>query len=76
MNTLPSSRRNVMRALATEPTSGDVTSLLPTNIDYVAPPFQGIERDACMAEIRAALTEFRKRHGLLPRHLLSVAGRA
>ena len=49
---------------------------LPSNVDVVTPPFQGIERDACMAEIRAALAEYRERHGLLPWHLLTTHGRA
>lgn len=49
---------------------------LPANVDLVTPVGRGIERDASMAEIRAALGEFRERHGILPWKLLLTGGRA
>ena len=54
----------------------NLANQLPADVDVLTPPFQGIERDACMAEIRAALAEYRQRHGVLPWHLLATHGRA
>lgn len=55
---------------------GQIIPFPPRDVDMVTPPFQGIESTACMAEIRAALAEYRERHGQLPWHLLAVQGRA